>query len=100
VGLHTKQSKSPNEHTQIAYNETSALSFGQRQACRTQMKESKSNDKATRIEKIEEDVDDILSNSQISKVHRHKFNIKRFSAALIQDPIPAPATQRFEQMKG
>jgi hypothetical protein len=29
------------------------------------MKESKSNDKANRIEKIEEDVDDILSNSQI-----------------------------------
>lgn len=32
-----------------------------------------------------EEVEDILSNSQISRAH--KFNIKRFSAALIHEPV-------------
>jgi hypothetical protein len=41
----------------------------------------------------EEDIEDILSNSQITRVH-HRFNLKRFSAAMFQSKPQEPLSQR------
>lgn len=43
----------------------------------------------------EEDIEDILSNSQISRVH-HRFNLKRFSAAMFQSKAQEPLSQRAD----
>lgn len=44
---------------------------------------------------IEEDIEEILSNSQISRVH-HRFGLKRFSAALFPSKPQEPLSQRVE----